>query len=138
MTPLINGTAYSFAQVVVNLLNGDINSVAAINYKRTQEKTNNYGAGDEPVSRGKGVKESEADITFSMNDGVALRNSVPSKDLLDIPPFDIVVTYRHPDRVVTDILKNCEFLEDGRELEQGDTDADFNYPLLPSHILYDV
>lgn len=138
MEPLINGTAYSYADVTLKILGVEINSIAEIKYKSKQDKTNNYGAGDEPISRGKGVKEYEAEIKFSKNDYVALRDAVPSKELLDIPPFDITVTFNNDQRVTTDVLRNTEFLEEGEETAQGDTDAVMSFPLIVGKIVYDA
>lgn len=136
--PLINGTAYDYASITMKILGVDINSVMEIKYKSKQDKKNNYGAGDEPVSRGKGVKEYECEIKMSKNDYSALRDAVPSKELLDIPPFDITVTYKNDQRVITDVIQNSEFLEEGEEGAQGDTDIAMSFPILPGKILYDI
>jgi hypothetical protein len=135
---LVNGTAYSYVDVTVRILGVEIHSIAEIKYKSKQEKVNNYGAGDEPVSRGKGIKEYEAELKFSKNDYLALRAAVPSKELLDLPPFDIPVTFGNEQRVTTDVLQNCEFLEEGEEIAQGDMDATMTFPLIVGKILYDA
>ena len=54
MIPLINGTAFDFAQIIVNILGVPVASVSSIEYEETQEKVNNYGAGNRPVSRVRG------------------------------------------------------------------------------------
>lgn len=135
---LVNGTAYDFGSIVINALGVDIASAMEIKYKTKQDKKNNYGGGDEPISRGKGIKEYECEIKMSKNDYSALRDAVPSKELVDIPPFDIVVTYKNDQRVITDIITNAEFLEEGEEGATGDTDFVFSFPIIPGKIKYDV
>lgn len=137
MQPLINGKAYSYADIIVKILGVNINSVSEINYTTNQEKTNNYGAGDEPVSRGKGVKEYDCTLTISMNDYLALRRAVPSRELVDIPPFDITVTFNNGQEVITDIIQSTEFQDEGTEVSQGDMDTARQFTLRPGKIIYD-
>ena len=54
MTPLINGVAYSWASINFTLFGVPVAGIVSIEYNRKQAKTNNYGAGTEPVSRGYG------------------------------------------------------------------------------------
>lgn len=134
MIPLINGTAYDFAQVIVTIGNVPVASVSSIEYEETQEKVNNYGAGVRPVSRGKAQIEASATIEFSMNDVEAIRDTAVDGSLLNIPAFDITVFYGNPQRPTTHVLKNCEFKNDGIGGSQGDTDLKKSFELVVSHI----
>ena len=136
MTSLINGRAYDFTQIVVKILGASISSVSAINYTEEQEKVNNYGAGSRPVSRGKGAITASASITMSMNDVEAIRDVISDGSLLSLEPFDIQVSYLNAQKVVTHVLKNCEFTADGVEASQGDTDISRSFDLVVSHIKY--
>lgn len=138
MTPLINGRSYDFAQIRAAILGVVVPSISSIEYSETQEKKNNFGSGDRPVSRGQGAIDSKAKITMSMNDVEAIRKAAPDGSLLKVPAFDVVVTYLHPtaSNVVTHVLKNCEFTSDGVSGSQGDTDLKFDFELVPSHIVY--
>lgn len=138
MVPLINGRAYDFAQIRTTILGVVIPSISSIEYEEKQDKKNNFGAGDRPVSRGHGAIEPTAKFTMSMNDVEALRKVAPNGSLLKLPSFDVVVTYLHPtqNQVVTHTLKNCEFLTDKNGGGQGDTDLKQNFEILPSHINY--
>ncbi len=73
-----------------------------------------------------------------MNDVEALRDTVAAQggSLLAIPAFDITVTYLNAQKVVTHVLKNCEFTNDGVETTQGDTDVVRTFDLTVSHITY--
>lgn len=134
--PLINGRAYDFAQIVVNILGVPVAGVSAISYTEEQEKINNMGMGNRPVSRGHGAINASGNITISMNDVEALRDAAPNGSLLQIPAFDITVTYLNAQKVVTHVLKNCEFLNDGVESTQGDTDVKRSFDLVISHIKF--
>jgi hypothetical protein len=70
---LINGQAYDFTQIQVTIGGVSIVSASAVTYTETQEKVNNYGQGNEPVSRGHGIKERTGSIDISMTDIEVLR-----------------------------------------------------------------
>lgn len=134
MTPLINGQAYDFAQVVVNIAGVPIPSVSSISYSEEQEKVNNYGAGKRPVSRGHGTIKASASFDISMNDVEKLRAESPNGSLLALPAFDIVVVFGNPQNPTKHRLKNCEFLSDGVEGSVDDADLVRSFDLLPSDI----
>lgn len=134
--PLVNGIAYSYVDITFVALSVPLPSVSSINYTAEQAKENHYGTGNEPVSRGKGAKEYTASFDISMNDIEALRDAAPNGDLLNIPPFDIVVVFGNPQKPVTHVIKNFEFSNDGVESSQGDTDIKRTFTGTPSHIKY--
>jgi|TARA_R110000764_G_C10939688_1_gene375946 hypothetical protein len=135
-TPLINGRAYDFAQIVVNVLGVPLMGISSVTYAEEQEKTNNYGAGKYAVSRGHGAVEASASFDIHMNDIEALRDAAPLGRLLDIPPFDVPITFLNANKVVTHVLKNCEFTNDGVEASQGDTQVQRTFDLVISHVEY--
>ena len=61
-TPLINGINYSWANITVIGLGVPFIGITKIDYNAKQEKTNNYGAGSQPVSRGYGRVEYEGSL----------------------------------------------------------------------------
>lgn len=134
--PLINGNSYSHPQIVVTILGVPLAGVSAISYQEEQEKTNNFGQGNRPVSRGAGAIDSSASITISMNDVEALRDVAPDGSLLKIPAFDIVVSYLNVQKVVNHRLKNCEFVNDGNESDVGNTNIERSFDLVVSDIKY--
>ena len=99
---------------------------------------NNYGAGNRPVSRGQGAIEVSASFEMSMNDIRAIKAVAPDKSLLKIPAFDITVFYGNPQNPTVDVLKNCEFTQDGIGGAQGDTDLKKSFDLVVSHIDWDA
>jgi hypothetical protein len=94
------------------------------------------GQGNRPVSRGRGPIDANGSLDISMNDIEAIRDAAPDGSLLKIPPFDIVVVFGNPQKPVTHVLKNVEFLNDGVETSQGDKDIKRTFDLVISHIKY--
>ena len=133
-TPLINGRAYEFASIVIQMLGAPVISATAISYNEEQEKSNNFGAQTLPVSRGHGAIEASASVTIGQNDVEAMRNIAPDGSLLKIGAFDIVVTFLNESQPVTHILKNAEFKNDGIDISEGDMDSQFSFELVISHI----
>lgn len=134
--PLVNGRAYDFTQIILQITGVPLPSPKSINYTEEQTKENNFGTGNRPVSRGQGPIDANASIELSMNDVEALRDAAPNGSLLQIAAFDIVVTYVNLQKPVKHVLKNCEFTDDGVESSQGDTDISRTFNLKPSHIKY--
>jgi hypothetical protein len=136
---LINGTSYSWAQITINIQGTPLYGVTAISYSETQEKTNNYGQGSNPTSRGRGRKEYEASMTIRLGELEALRNSIASRNLVDIPVFDVTVAFipkgSDSNVPVVHTLKNAEFLSDSVDVTEGDTSIEVDTPLIISEII---
>jgi hypothetical protein len=131
MAVLVNGTSYSWVNVTMVLFGVPVKGITKISYKKKTEKTNNYGAGPEPVSRGIGRTEYEASIELYREEWQRIIDVAPSKNPLDITPFDIPVVFGGS-RVTaqTDVLKGCEFLEDAFETNEGDTSIKITIPMI--------
>lgn len=134
--PSINGRAYDWPSIRLQLLGQTVAGVTEINYSDTQEKVNNYGAGTMPVSRGYGKYEPKADIMLEMKEVERIQAALPPGGRLqDIPPFPIVISYVNTSNMqVTHTLHNCEFLGNGREVKTGDTNVLVKLDLVLSHI----
>lgn len=136
MIPLINGQAYDFTQITVSILGVPTLGISALNYTEEQEKVNNFGTGNRPVSRGQGPIDASGSIEIAMNDVEALRDAAPDGSLLKIPAFDITVVFGNVQKPVRHVLKNVEFTNDGVESTQGDTDLKRTFDLVISNIRY--
>jgi|SRR6056297_552200 len=134
--PLINGQAYDYTQVIISILGVPVAGINSINYTEEQEKVNNMGTGNRPVSRGRGAIDASGSLDISMNDVEALREVAPDGSLLKLPAFDILVTFGNEQNIQTHTLKNVEFTNDGVETSQGDTDITRSFDLVISHIEY--
>jgi hypothetical protein len=137
-TPLVNGQSYSWSQITCNILGVDIAGITAISYTDTQEKQDNFGAGNRPVSRGRGNITTTGSVTLEMAEVEALQNVAPNRNILEIPPFDIIVSYLPVGGTgtVTHKLRNCEFKTNGREVNQNDMTIPVQLELLISHITW--
>jgi len=135
MTPLINGTAYSWSSISFNLFGVPVSGIVSIDYNRKQEKTNNYGAGSEPVSRGYGRKSYEGSIELYLDEWKKIIAAAPSFDPLEIGWFDIPVTYGNSISDATlDVLRGVEFMEDPFSAKEGDTKLTVKIPLIIAQI----
>jgi hypothetical protein len=136
--PLINGEAYNWGQILLTVLGQPITGVTAITFTSKQDKVNNYGAGYEPVSRGRGKKEYEGSITFLMEEFKNIISAAPNQDVLDIPAFDISVKWLDPASglLMSVTLKASEFMENGIDSKSGDTMVEVKVPLIIGKIQY--
>jgi hypothetical protein len=135
--PLINGHAYSWADVRMNILGVTVAGIIGIKYDDEEEMEDQYGAGNRPVSRGHGNIKCTGSITLLSEEVVALENVAPNGRLQEIPEFDIPVSFLPPSGVVvTHMLKNCRFEKNSRDLKQNAKSFEVEIPLLMSHIIW--
>ncbi|GGF22260.1 hypothetical protein [Hymenobacter cavernae] len=132
---LINGTAYTWADINVQLLGRTVLGISAISYEDMQEMVDNFGAGIFPISRGYGKNEAKASITLEAKELERLVDATPSGRVQDIPPFPITVSYVNPsNKVVTHKLLNCQFKGNKRASKSGDTNIEVELDLIITHI----
>lgn len=135
---LINGKSYGWNNVVIRLSNGSLPlvGVKSISYTKSREKENLYGAGSDVTARGYGNYTYEASITITMEELVKIQKSAPSGDILELPMFEIIVTYIHPERgkIVNDIIQNAEFVSVPKNLNQNDKEFPVELELIISGI----
>lgn len=131
MTPLINGVAYSWSSISFVLFGVPVVGIVNIEYKRKQTKTNNYGAGQEPISRGYGKKEYDGSIEIYLDEWKRVIAASPLRDPLAIGWFNIQVLYGNSVADATkDVLQAVEFLEDPFTAKEGDTKLTVKLPLI--------
>lgn len=136
-TPLVNGQAYSYADIVVTILGAPVAGITSVTYSDTQEITENFGAGRFPVSRGLGKIETEAAITIDRAELNAILLAAPNSRLQNIGEFDITVSYVPIGSApVTDILKNCRFKNTPSGGSEGDSNIVAELELAVSHVLW--
>jgi hypothetical protein len=136
-TPLVNGQAYAYADIVVTILGQPVAGITSVTYSDSQEVTENFGAGRFPISRGLGKIETEASITIDRTELNAILVAAPDKRLQNIGEFDITVSYvPNASPAVTDILKNCRFKNTPSGGAEGDSNIVSELELAVSHILW--
>ena len=132
--PLVNGIAFDFVQLTPLFLGVPLVSMSSITYEEVQEKVNNFGIGNRPVSRGRGAIDAIGSMELSMNDIEAIRDVAPGGSLLLLPASDFVLVFGNPQNVQTHILKNLEFTNDGVTGTQGDTDLKLTLNFVISNV----
>lgn len=134
---LINGTEYSAVDVKA-LINGvPVFGIAAILAEENQDKEDYFALGsDRPVGRRRGVKKATGSITLYPIEIEAIQAAAPNKDIMDIAAFDISLTAvpKNSDNTFACVLKNCEFMKNGRNFNVNDTTTEIELPLILSHI----
>ena len=133
---LINGKAFSASDITVLIANITVASISALTATVSQEKTNNKGFSDEPVSRGRATKEYESSIDLSYTDALKLRNLSPTGGLLEVPVFEVLVILDNAVNVSRIRIKNAEFMDDGIEVSVDDTEIKRTYGLVIAGIDY--
>ena len=134
--PLVNGRAFDFVQLTPLFLGVPLVSMSSITYDEIQEKVNNLGIGNRPVSRGRGAIDASGSIELSMNDLEAMREVAPNGSLLLLPASDFVLVFGNPQNIQTHILKNLEFTNDGMTGAVGDTDLKLTLNFVISDVQY--
>lgn len=138
-TPLVNGQAYSYVDIVVNILGVPLAGITAVTYEETGDIVNNFGAGRRPVSRGHGKIEPSASISIDRAEYNSLIQAAPGKNLMNIPEFDIIVSYLPEGSAPTsDILKNCRFKTNKSGGSEGDTNIIADLELVISNVEWDA
>lgn len=134
--PLINGQAFDFSQITPLYLGVPLVSLTSITYEEVQEKVDNPGTGNRPISRGRADIKANGSMEISMNDVEALREVAPEGSLLALPASDFILVFGNPQNIQTHILKNLEFTNDGGTGTQGDTDLKMTLNFIISNVIY--
>jgi hypothetical protein len=120
--PLINGTAYTHADISLNVMGVPIIEVTEINYSESQAIDFNYGTGNQPVSRAFGNNEPSASITVSRKEFNKIHSLAPAGKIQNIPAFPIGVGMSPEDGdYVRDRLSLCKFKGVDTSSSQGNT-----------------
>jgi hypothetical protein len=135
--PLINGRAYDWAQITATIAGVPVAGITSITYSEERTVEENFGAGSRPVSRGFGNIEASATIGLHMTEVERIQLVAPNRNLMEIPEFDVTVTFAAEDQVPANhIIKNCRFKNNSRDMSQGDTGVSVDLELAVSHIKF--
>lgn len=136
--PLINGTAYVWADIELYIGGRKVNGIDKITYKEGREKQDNFGAGSRPVSRGYGRIKAEGSLALHWEEIAALIETSPQRSLASIAPFVVTVTFLTPGATTATVhvLNNVEFMDTELSTNEGDMKIAVDLPLLISHITW--
>jgi len=135
---LILGVNYSWGDLSLIMFGVPISGFGGIDVKSSQVKTNEPGAGNEAVSRGRGLITYDCSIKGLFLDELRpIRAAAPNGSLLQIAPQNIKLLLVSTNGIPVIItLKNAEFLEDPFSATAGDTKLVVDIPLIISGIDY--
>jgi hypothetical protein len=129
--PIINGNAYSWASIVTSIAGVPVTTTQGISYKSSYNKENIYGAGSQPIARGRGNVEYEGSIKLLLGEVMSLIKASPTNSLDGILPFDVLVKFiDDTGQNNTARLASCEFNTDGIDTSQGDTSIEVDLELV--------
>ena len=141
MSRIINkfGNMVGWNNITVVLFGRELEGFDSVKYSDKEEVAVVHGAGKYPVGKSRGNYTAEAEISLYFEESTALLRSLPAGSRLqDIPDFDLIVVYEYQGSIYTDIIRNCTFTANGREAKNGEGKMVMVYPLVPSHIDYNV
>ena len=74
--------------------------------------------------------------TLGIEEVLAIQALAPDKKLQYIESFDIIVQYKtkQSNLLVKDIVKNCQFMSNKRDVKTGDKGVSVELKLITSHI----
>lgn len=136
MKALINGKAFSAADIIILIAGVEVASANSISITENANKANNYGMSRRPVSRGRGNEEIESSVGLSYKDVQKLRSLSPSGKLTDIPAFDLLVILDNGQDLARVRARAAEFNSDGMEASSGDTNITREYDLIVGAVDY--
>ena len=124
---LINGKSYSFSDLKLTIAGQELFSASNVVGKVTQAKTNNYGSGNKPVSRGRGKKEFETSFELSLKDVEKLQTLSPTGLLVDLPMTSAILLLDNGTDKKEIVFSFFEFADDGIETSMDDTEMKRTY-----------
>jgi hypothetical protein len=138
-TPLVNGTAYTHADIVLNVLGTPIIEVTEISYSSLQDIEKNFGTGNQATSRSFGQINHEGSITIAMKEYNKIVALAPLGQIQNIPDFPIGVNYSPEGQDFRrDALSLCRFKGTDISSSQGDTNVYVTLELSVGDIAYGV
>ena len=136
---LINGQAYGWSSIQVNIAGVDIIGITAVSYSDSQDIEPVYGVGTAPIAVGMGPITFEGSLTLLAEEVDRLELASPNGRIQELPLFDVIVQF---DTGVGNLkvhrLQNCRFKNNGRESSQGDTQIEVELELFNGRVKFNV
>lgn len=101
-----NSRTYSWPDVEVRLLGNPrpLVGITEISWKADSENQHHHGAGRQPVAYSLGKSTYSGSMKLHLDEVSALKKAVGVSTMLDIPPFDIVISYVAGLKIMTETL----------------------------------
>lgn len=122
-TPLINGVAYTHADIVLEIFGVPQIGIKSIEYSDPQAMTPNFSTGQHMTSMGIGAVTPAAKITMTMELIQAITRVAPNKRIQNINFFNIGVNFLpEGGLLVRHSLKKCKFKGRGISSQTGNSE----------------
>ena len=129
--PTFNSKEYAWSDVRIFMFGRFVTGARSVSYTVSKEKEALYAAGDEPRAIQSGNKSYSGSITLLQSEIRALTNAAGKKHLVDIPGFQVVVSYGDANTpITTDRLKAMEFTEYEKSISQNDKYMEIELPMI--------
>jgi len=130
----LNGYSFSDAKFTLNGI--DLAGIRGIDINTEQEKVNQFGAGVNPVGRGRGVRDTTGSIDLDIETAKIVKNAFGVTSMLDIPPSNLIVTFDDGNgNILVAVISFLEFNNDGIASSQGDTEVVRSYDVVAGDIV---
>lgn len=110
-----NGKAYDSADVEL-FIEGVVTEVTSVSYGNEEENQLNYTLGKKATSWSSGKITPNCTIGFMMHDIVPIEAAAPGGSILNIKPFNVVVTFTNEFNVIVTDKLLVKFQNEGREV----------------------
>ncbi len=129
------GRIVGWNNLTVRVLNRNLEGITEITYDDNVDMDNEHGAGRYALGQSEGNYTAKATISLFSEELVALQASItPGLRIQDIPVFPIIVEYDRNGIIQKDVIQNCRFKNNGREVKQADGKIVTKIEILTSHI----
>jgi hypothetical protein len=130
---MFNSKEYAWANVEIAMLGRLLTRVRGVKFTVKKEKEYLHGRGENPHAIQSGNKTYEGELTLLQSELEAItRQLKPTEDITDLSGLNITVVFKPKTgtSLVTYILKNVEFTEESREMNQGDKFMEISLPIM--------
>jgi len=136
---LINGQAYGWSSIQVNIAGVDIIGITSISYSDTQDVEPVYGVGSNPIAVGMGPITYEGSITLLAEELDLIEAAAPNGRIQELPLFDVIVSFDNAaGNLKVHRLQACKFKNNSRESSQGDTSIEVELELFIGQVKFNV
>lgn len=124
--PLELGVLYSWPQIQPIIAGVPLVGIKSISFGKSRDYKDVKGVGSEPVGRVAGsVTYKTATVNILLDEWKRIVAAAPNGDPTLLSPFQIRLPFipdaNNPNLPTTDVLENCQFMDDGATYNEGDT-----------------
>lgn len=131
---MFNSKDYGWVDIDIVIAGVVVTHATGISYKTAQEKEAVYARGNKPLHIARGNVSYSGELKMLQGGVEKMQESIAAgNDLNDLPPFDIIVTYKpnqNTSKLVVDIVKFAEFTNVEKAMSQNDKKMEITLPFI--------